>query len=238
MASSPTLRLVKDELYGFAKSKVMIVLWVILPILAIAGYFLFSYLLTLNAEPGTVQDPQAPKMSVSVFLSGLLSSIAGSVAAILVAVDIVSERQRKVFELIVIRPVRREIIVWSKFIAVFVTVWLACVISTSFGIVVDFVRGTDITGGALWDLVKALAQCGCVIALATGGGVAVGVISRSILVAVCIVWFGSQNLTLLPMLPIYFGLAPAYFWVFQAASVALALALVWLAGWGFRRSQF
>ena len=31
MATNPTLRLVKDELYGFAKSKVMLVLWVILP---------------------------------------------------------------------------------------------------------------------------------------------------------------------------------------------------------------
>lgn len=236
MATSPTLRLVKDELYGFAKSRVMIVLWVILPILAIGGYFLFSYLMTLQKdEPGLVQEH---KMSVSVFLSVLLSSIAGSVAAVLIAVDVVSERQRKVFELFVIRPVRREVIIWSKFLAVFATVWFACIMSTCFGLVVDALRGTEITAAGLQDLVKALAQCGGVIALATAGGVLVGVISRSILVAVCIVWFGSQNLTIIPMLPMYMGVAPDSFWVFQAISFGLAAILVWLAGWSFRRSQF
>jgi hypothetical protein len=65
------MRLIKDELYGFAKSKVMIVLWVILPILAIGGYFLFTYLASLQEpEPGEVQERT---MSVSLFLSFLLA---------------------------------------------------------------------------------------------------------------------------------------------------------------------
>lgn len=237
MATSPTTRLIKDELYGFAKSKVMIVLWVILPILAILGYLLFSAIVAeQQQEPGYVQE--GPKMSVSVFLSALLSSIAGTVAALMVAVDIVSERQRKVFELFVIRPMRREAIIWAKFIAVFITVSLACVISMGFGVAVDFIRGEPVTQKTLYELLKGLAQAAGVIALATGGGVAVGVVSRTILVAVLIVQFGSQNLTVVPMIPVYFGVAPNAFWVFQAISFGLAFLLVWAAGWGFRRSQF
>jgi hypothetical protein len=236
VATSATARLLRDELAGFAKSKVMIVLWVILPILAIGGFFLFTYLTSLKEpEPGQVQEHE---LQVSVFLSGLLGSVAGSVAAVLVAVDIVSERQRKVFELFVIRPMRREVIIWSKFIAVFVTVWLACAFSLGFGVVVDLLRGNDLTTEGLEGLLEGLAQCAGVIALATGGGVAVGVVSRSILVAVCIVWFGSQNLTLIPMLPAYFGLMPNQFWLFQLISMVLAAMLVWVAGWSFRRSQF
>lgn len=237
MATSPTMRLVKDEFYGFAKSKVMVVLWVVLPILAIGGYFLFDFLQSIQAEEaGAAAD--GPKMSVFVFLSALLSSIAGTVAALMIAVDVVSERQRKVFELLVIRPMRREAIIWSKFIAVFVMVSLACVISMSLAIAVDYVRGETVTWTTLYEMAKGLAQAAAVIALATAGGVAVGVISRTILVAVLIVQFGSQNLTVVPMLPIYFGAAPDSFWVFQAISYGLAFALVWLAGWGFRRSQF
>jgi ABC-type transport system involved in multi-copper enzyme maturation permease subunit len=230
------MRLIKDELYGFAKSKVMIVLWVILPILAIGGYFLFTYLASLQEpEPGEVQERT---MSVSLFLSFLLSTIAGSVAALLVAVDIVTERQRKVFELYVIRPVRREAIIWSKFVAVFVTVWLACAFSICFGLVVDVIRGNDITWAMARELGKALGQCAGVVALSAAGGAAVGVVSRTVLVAVCIVWFGSQNLTYIPMLPSMFGLLPNQFWVFQLISYALAALLVWAAGWSFKRTQF
>ncbi|HUQ06113.1 MAG TPA: ABC transporter permease [Kofleriaceae bacterium] len=239
MATSPTMRLLRDEMTGFAKSKVMIVLWVVLPLLAIAGYFLFDFLQSVRAEEAAAGVPDdGPKMSVFVFLSAILSSIAGTVAALMVAVDVVSERQRKVFELFVIRPIRREVIIWSKFIAVFLAVSLACVISMNLAILVDLVRGEPVTWDTMREMVKGLAQAVAVIALATGGGVAVGVVSRTILVAVLIVQFGSQNLTVVPMLPSYLGVAPDSFWVFQGISFALAGMLVWAAGWSFRRAQF
>ena len=37
---SPTRILIRDELMGFAKSKVMIVMWVLLPLIAIGGYLI------------------------------------------------------------------------------------------------------------------------------------------------------------------------------------------------------
>jgi ABC-type transport system involved in multi-copper enzyme maturation permease subunit len=240
VATSPTMRLVKDELYGFAKSKVMIVLWVVLPALAIGGYFLFNFLQSVQAEDaasGGIPD-DGPRMSVFVFLSTILSSIAGTVAALMIAVDVVSERQRKVFELFIIRPIRREVIIWSKFIAVFLSVSLACVISMNLAILVDFIRGEAITATTMREMLKGLAQATAVIGLATAGGVAVGVVSRTILVAVLIVQFGSQNLTVVPMLPIYLGVAPDAFWVFQGISYLLTALLVWSAGWAFRRAQF
>jgi ABC-type Na+ efflux pump permease subunit len=239
VATSPTLRLVKDEMYGFAKSKVMVVLWVVLPLLAIGGYFLFELLQNMKAEEAAQGVPDdGPRMSVFVFLSTILSSIAGTVAALMIAVDVVSERQRKVFELYVIRPMRREAIIWSKFIAVFISVSLACMISMNLAILVDAVRGETITMTTMREMLKGLAQAMAVIGLATAGGVAVGVISRTILVAVLVVQFGSQNLTVVPMLPIYMGVAPDAFWVFQGISYVLTALLVWAAGWGFRRAQF
>src|SRR5688500_5952270 len=125
---SPTLLLVKDELVGFAKSKVMLVLWVVLPALAIAGYFLL---------PSVIKQSTGNNLSAVAFMGFLESSIAGTIAALMVAVDIVSEKNRKVYELYVIRPIPRSAIVLSKFIAVYACVVIACFVSLLLGIAVD-----------------------------------------------------------------------------------------------------
>src|SRR5688500_18350570 len=105
---SPTRLMLRDELIGFAKSKVMIVLWVVLPLIAIDGYLLLPDEITNAAGMGG--------LSATAFVGFLMSSVAGTVAAPMVAVDIVSERNRKVYELFVIRPIRREVIIWAKFL--------------------------------------------------------------------------------------------------------------------------
>ena len=104
--SSPTRLLVRDELIGFARSKVMIVLWVVLPLIALAGYLLLPRAVTEARGLGG--------LSAAAFVGFLMSSIAGTVAALMVAVDIVSERNRKVYELFVIRPIRREAILLGE----------------------------------------------------------------------------------------------------------------------------
>lgn len=230
MATSPTMRLVKDELYGFAKSKVMIVLWVILPLIAIAGYLLFKG----NDKLGRPEQD----MTAAIFMSYLLSSLSGTIAGLMVAVDIVSERQRKVFELFIIRPMKREAIIYSKFIAVFLVVTAACILSMALGIAVDTIQGEPISRGLNYQAVKGLAQLVSVIGLSAAVGVGVGVISRTILVAVLIILYGGQNLTIVPLLPTILGVLPDQFWVFQAVSLILIVLLVWVSAWGFRRSQF
>jgi ABC-type Na+ efflux pump permease subunit len=182
-------------------------------------------------------DPDA-KMSASVFMSLILSSLSGTVAALMVAVDIVSERQRKVFELFIIRPIRREVIIWSKFIAVFLVVTTACVLSLALGVVVDAIQGDPIDGNTAYELGKGLAQLISVVGLSAAVGVICGVLSRSILVAVLLILYGGQNLTIVPMLPTYLGVLPDKFWVFQGISLILIAVLIWLSGVAFRRSQF
>ena len=134
---SPTRLMLRDELIGFAKSKVMLVLWVVLPIVAMAGYLLLPDEITNARSMGG--------LSATAFVGFLMSSVAGTVAALMVAVDIVSERNRKVYELFVIRPIRREVIIWSKFLAVFTCVTVACLVSLGLGIAVDAIRGSPPT---------------------------------------------------------------------------------------------
>ncbi len=233
MATSPTLRLLRDELVGFARSRVMIVLWVVLPLLAILGYLLFTSSAEVAAGMGGDH-----KMSANAFMTFLLSSLAGTVAALMVAVDIVSERTRKVYELYVIRPIRREAIIWAKFLAVAACVVVACVVAIALGIAVDVARGDPFTATIAYDALKGLASLTAVVSLSAAVGTFFGVISRTILVAVILVLYVGQNLTIVPMLPMYFGILPRQFWVIMAISYALVAVMAWLSAVVFRRSQF
>jgi len=225
-----TLLLVHDELLGFAKSRVMLVLWILMPGIALAGFLLLRGRPMLQTGMG--------QMSAMTFMSLIESSIAGTVAALMVAVDIVSERNRNVYVLFVIRPIKREAIVWAKFIAVCACVIVACTIALAIGLVVDVIEGRTISGAVLYDGFKSLTTMGHVIALACAGGVLCGVLARTILVAVILVLYVGQNFTLVPQLPMYFGVLTDQFWPMMGVSSALVLVVVWLAGVSFRRSQF
>jgi ABC-2 type transport system permease protein len=221
--------LLRDELVGFARSRVMLVLWIVLPVLALLGYLFLPHDLEGMASNRT--------MTAITFMGILVSSVAGTVAALMTAVDIVSERNRNVYELFIIRPITRETIIRAKFVAVFVCVTVACIVSLLLGLVVDVVRHVPVTGAVLADAARSLASLTCVIALSTAVGALFGVMSRTIVVAVILVLYIGQNVAIVPMLPVYFGLMPETMWLFVAISVALTVILLWLAGLAFRRAD-
>ena len=229
MPRSATALLLRDELVGFAKSKVMIVLWVVLPLIAMAAYLLL---------PRELTDHQGSSRTATQFISLIISSLASAVAALMVAVDIVTERNRKVYELFVIRPIKRDAIIWSKFIAVFACVSVACIAAIGLGLAVDAVRGSVPTSSDLVEIGKSLASSIAVIAIACGVGVLFGVLAKSVLAAVILVLYIGQNLAAVPMLPIYFGILPDSFWLMMAISYGLALLLAFVAARTFRRAEF
>jgi len=226
---SPTRLMLRDELIGFAKSKVMIVLWVVLPVIAMAGYLLLPKEITNARGLGG--------LSATAFVGFLMSSVAGTVAALMVAVDIVSERNRKVYELFVIRPIRPEVIIWAKFLAVFACVTVACLVSLALGIAVDAIRGSPPRGSELYDMLKSLLSLIGVVAMSCSVGVVFGVMSRTILVAVILVLYVGQNLTIVPMLPVYLGWLPNQFWLVMAITAVLTGLLVVAASVMFRRAE-
>ena len=65
-----------------------------------------------------------------------------------------------------------------------------------------------------------------------------GVISRTILVAVLLILYGGQNLTIVPMLPMYLGGLPDSFWLIMLITALLIAALMALAIRSFRKSEF
>jgi ABC-type transport system involved in multi-copper enzyme maturation permease subunit len=230
--ASPTLRLVRDELMGFAKSKVMIVLWVLLPLLAVGGYLLIPTDALLGGGGG------APKLTATRFMSFLMSSIAGTVAALMVAVDIISEKNRNVYVLFVIRPIRPEAIILAKFLAVFACVTVACVVSLALGMTIDAIRGTAITAPMLYDAAKDVLSLVFVIALSATVGCLFGVLAKTILVAVILILYVGQNVAVIPMLPGYLGWLPDKFWIVMTISALLVVLLMWASSALFRRTEY
>ncbi|MGE0871296.1 MAG: ABC transporter permease [Kofleriaceae bacterium] len=227
---SATGLLIRDELVGFARSRVMIVLWVVLPLIAIAGYLL----LPKDAIAGGL----GARLSATAFMTFVMSSLAGTVAALMVAVDIVSEKNRKVYELLVIRPIRRDAIIWAKFAAVFTCVTIACVASTALGIAIDWIRGEPLEGPMIYDAAKALVSMIGVIALSATVGALFGVVSRTILIAVILVLYVGQNIAIVPMLPVYLGIVQHQFWFVMLLSGVLAALILWGSGVLFRRTEY
>lgn len=220
-----TWRLVRDELVGFARSKVMLVLYVVLPGLALGGFLLLG------------ERFVGAQLTATAFMSVIESSVAGAVGALMIAVDIVSERNRNVYVLLAVRPIRRETILWAKLIAVFVCVAIACAISLLLGIAVDALRGHLPTLDTLHATARALASTTAVIGLSASAGALIGSLTRSILAAVILVLYVGQNVAAVPMLPVYFGFLPQRFWLFMVFSYGLVAVLAWLAGVAFRRLQ-
>jgi ABC-type transport system involved in multi-copper enzyme maturation permease subunit len=219
---------VRDELIGFARSRVMLVLWVVLPCIALAGFLLLR---------GRVLHGALSDMSAAGFMAFLEGSLASTAASLMIAVDLVSERNRNVYTLLVIRPVRREVIVWSKFVAVFGCVAVACVVSIALGLVVDLAGGLTPSAAGLADTGRALVQMTVLIALATAAGAVFGVLTRSIVVAVLLVLYVGQNVAGLVMLPVYLGVLVDHVWLLNVFASVLAIVVLWLAGRAFRRIQ-
>jgi ABC-type transport system involved in multi-copper enzyme maturation permease subunit len=225
---SATHQLVRDELIGFARARVMVVLWVVLPCIALAGFLLLR---------GRILHGARADLSAAGFMAFLEGSLASTAAGLMIAVDLVSERNRNVYTLLVIRPVRREVIVWAKFVAVFGCVAVACVVSIALGVVVDLAHGLAPSAAELAGTGRALVQMTALIALATAAGAVFGVLTRSIVVAVLLVLYVGQNVAGLVMLPVYLGVLVDQFWLLMALACALAGVVLWLAGRAFRRIQ-
>ena len=91
--------------------------------------------------PESIKGNLGHQLSATAFMSLIVANIAGTIASLMLAVDIVSEKNRKVYELFVIRPVARDVIPISKFVAAVSSVTIACVVAMALGIATDAIRG-------------------------------------------------------------------------------------------------
>lgn len=223
--------LFRDELLGFAKSSVMIGLWVGLPLLAVLTFYIAPDLNELQKfMPGM-------KMPMTTFVGILVSSIGSLLASIMLTVDLVHERHRRVYDLFVIRPIAPGAILWAKFFAVLLCVTLACILAQAVGVFVDSMRGIELSGFLFRATLESLVTSVAVVAVSAAAGVLIGVMARSVLVAILLILFIGKNLSLIPLIPSWLGL-PDYLWLTTLLTLGIAFGLMWLSAWLFARREF
>lgn len=171
--------LFRDELQGFYRSKAMLALLAGLPALMVIVYW---------------ASPNTSGMPLTAFSAMIASTLAGALAAVMVAVGIINEKNKKVYDLFLVRPVKTSHLVLAKYTAVFMFVTLAVVLSIGVGMVTDIYKGNPITGEGLNVLAKSVAMSVSMIAVASAVGVVIGAAISSILVGVILVLYGGNQL--------------------------------------------
>ena len=180
-----SLMIYRDELQGFLKSKVFVILVVGLPVL-VTGLRL--------------AQPDLEGMSFFIFTAILIASISGTLGSVLLSTAITSERSRHVYELFLIRPVPRASLLLGKYFAALSALLITVVVTLGVGLATDALAGRagpGIVSAGLEPAVLSLAG----IAVACSVGTLLGVIVDSIAVsAILSVYLGNQ-LSALAILP-------------------------------------
>jgi ABC-2 type transport system permease protein len=217
------LLLFKDELLGFYKSKVMIFLWIGLPMLALL-FHLWA--------PNT--GPQLPFTVISALL---ISSIGGTLASAMLAVTIINEKTSRVYDLFLIRPLKRWNIVLSKFFAVYLCLVIASTLALLLGMAIDTFSTGLPSGVVLNSALQSLALSLSMIMVSSAAGVLIGIGSPSVLVGVILVIYGGNQISVIPLLPSVLTVPyPAFITVL--IGVVISCILLGIAIFVFNRKQF
>ena len=178
--------LIKDEFKGYYKSKVMLVLWIGMPLISLLIHYF---------QPDTEDIP------ISIFVGLMVSSLSGTLASVMLSTTIVSEKDRHVYDLFLIRPVKRWNLMFAKLIGVYLCLMIAIFLSVLVGIVLDLIN-TDIPIETLLDGVwDSLAISLSAMAISCSLSILIGILVNSTMVAAILaIYFGNQ-LSLLAVLP-------------------------------------
>jgi ABC-2 type transport system permease protein len=213
-----------DELRGFYKSKVMIFLWIGLPIIALLFRFVSA----------SSSGQNIPFTLVSAIV---VSSLAGTLASVMLAVFIINEKNRHVYELFLIRPLKRRDIILAKFFSVYTCVAIASFIAVLAGMITDYATTGTLSASVLSNMGQSLATSLSMIAVACAAGVLIGVASPSVLVGAILVIYGGNQISVIPLVPTLLNVQDATVFTIVLAGAAAA-GLLAAAVALFERKQF
>ncbi|MFW9939062.1 MAG: ABC transporter permease [Candidatus Thorarchaeota archaeon] len=177
-----------DELKGFYKSKVMIILWIGIPLLSLLLHFI----------PNTEDFPITSLVAI------LIASIGGTLAAAMLSTSIASEKSRHVYDLFLIRPVRRSSILLAKFFAVYLCLIIATGISLMLGFIVDRITIGILPKDILVQTFESLFISLAGMAISCSIGMLFGILVSSVPVAAILSVYLGNQLTALSILPTVF----------------------------------
>jgi len=212
--------LFKDELYGFARSGVMITLFILLPLLSLPLYALMA-----QATPDAAM--MFGPISILSFVALLISNIGAQITSLVLTVNIINEKQKGVYDIFVIRPLPRANILLAKFFSVFICVSMACLLAIGMGILFEVFRGVNVNQTLVINTLESFVLSLGIVGTLSAVGILFGIMTDSIIVGVILILFLGGYATYLPMLPGFLGMSNSSLWslIFGIAGTAGILAL-------------
>lgn len=230
--------LFRDELNGFYKSGVMIALWIFLPLLGILMYFLLGDK-SLPMGPPSPDGSPMPQFTLpaSTFIGLIVSNIGAQITSLVLTVGIINEKTKNVYDIFVIRPIRRSHLLWAKFFAVFLCVGLACILALVAGVLLDTFRGLPFTGRMFETQLENFVMSLGIVGVMSAVGILFGVMTDSIIVGVILILFLGGFVIYFPTLPPLLGLPNSTLWSLLLGGGA-TVGLMALASLLFKNRQF
>ncbi|MHA1718302.1 MAG: hypothetical protein ACTSWX_01935 [Promethearchaeota archaeon] len=176
----------KDELKGFYLSKIMLVLWIGMPLISISMHFF---------------QPNAEDIPITILVGILIASLGGVLSSVMLSTTIVSEKNRHVYDLYLIRPIKRFNIMFAKFLAVYSCLGISTLISLGFGIIIDSFNSEIALKLILDDTIDALSVSFAAMAIACTAGILIGLLSNSVMIAAILSVYIANQLSMLAVLP-------------------------------------
>ena len=175
--------MVKDEINGFYRSKVMAILLIGLPALSVMLYFL---------------SPDLGVLPLGAFTAMLAASIAGMLASTTLSVAIINERSQGAFDLFLVRPVKRSHLLLAKYIAVVACVIAAAALALVLANAYDWYRSGAVDLGMMVQPMLVIVTMACI---ASAAAVLFGTLTKSVLVGVILTIYGGNQLSAAVVLP-------------------------------------
>ncbi len=215
-----------DEFRGYAKSKTMIALWVGMPLVVIIMRYL---------------NPVQGDFPMTLFSGIVIASIGGLLAAVILSSTMANEITANVYALFLIRPVKRWHIVIAKYIAFMFSLTIAALLSFTSGIIVDLIQSTlpsaifkEIIRYSFENLLISLSA----MSIACAAGLVIGMLVKSVAMAVILSIYLGQQMSVIAILPGYFleNVDPLIFSI--GVGLAATVIILALGIFVFNKKQF
>jgi len=212
------LLLYKDELQGYYKSKIMIILWIGMPLITI----LMRLLQFLDTSPGTAELP------FTLITILVVSQIGGTLSSVMLSTSIVNEKNKNVYDLFLIRPVKRYELILAKYFAVISCLIIAIIISLIMGIIIDFFMNDLPSATEIWrvnieNLIVSLASMSISCCLGILFGIA---INSVVAAAILSLYVGNQLSSVILIVVIFIN---ETYKIFISSTIGIVLTIIIMA---------
>ena len=156
----------------------MLILWVGLPLLTVLMHFTY---------------PDLEELPISYLVALLLSSIGGTLSSALLSTSIANEKSHHVYDLFLVRPVKRYSILLAKYLSIYLCLIVATVISLIIGFVIDIYNFGSLSDYIIQSTYDSLSISLAGMSIACSIGMFFGIVISSVPVAVILsVYVGNQ----------------------------------------------